>query len=149
MRLWRLLSTLRLRLRSIVRRARVEQELDDEIRDHIDRRVAADVARGVAPEQARQAALRAFGGIEQAKEACRDVRGVNVIEHTVQDVRFAARRFARAPSGSSTRRSATTSTGAWRRMSPAAWGASRRARRRCAPSAASSRRRRRAGRCSA
>ena len=52
MRLWRLLSTLPLRLRSVFRRARVEQELDEEIRDHIDRRVAADVARGVAPAQA-------------------------------------------------------------------------------------------------
>jgi predicted permease len=79
------------------RRARVEQELDDEIRDHIDRRVAADVARGVAHEQARQAALRAFGGIEQSKDACRDVRRVNVIEHTVQDIRFAVRHLARAP----------------------------------------------------
>ena len=97
MRLWRLLSTLRLRLRSVFRRARVEQELDDEIRDHIDRRVAEDVARGVPREQARQAAMRAFGGIEQAKEACRDARRVNVIEHTVQDLRFAARHLARAP----------------------------------------------------
>ena len=102
MRLRRLLSTLRLRLRSVFRRARVEQELDDEIRDHIDRRVAADVARGVPREQARQAALRAFGGIEQSKEACRDVRRVNVIEHTVQDLRFAARHFARAPVATAT-----------------------------------------------
>jgi macrolide transport system ATP-binding/permease protein len=61
MRLRRLLSTWRFRLRSVLRRARVEQELDDEIRDHIERRVAADVGRGVAPDQARQAALRAFG----------------------------------------------------------------------------------------
>ncbi len=102
MRLRRLLSTLRLRLRSVFRRARVEQELDDEIRDHIDRRVAADIARGVAPDQARQAALRAFGGIEQSKEACREVRGMNMIEHTVQDLRFAARRFARAPIATAT-----------------------------------------------
>ena len=102
MRLQRLLSTLRLRLRSVFRRARVEQELDDEIRDHIDRRVEEDVARGVPREQARQAALRAFGGIEPAKEACRDVRRVNVIEHTVQDVRFAARHFARAPVATAT-----------------------------------------------
>ena len=102
MRLRRLLSTLRLRLRSVFRRARVEQELDDEIRDHIDRRVAADVARGVPREQARQEAMRAFGGIEQSKEACRDVRRVNVIEHTVQDLRFAARHFARAPIATAT-----------------------------------------------
>ena len=97
MRLRRLLSTWRFRLRSVLRRARVEQELDDEIRDHIERRVAADMARGLAPDQARQAALRAFGGVEQAKEACRDARRVNVIEHTVQDLRFASRHFARAP----------------------------------------------------
>ena len=102
MRLQRLLSTLRLRLRSVFRRGRVEQELDDEIRDHLDRRVEEDVARGVPREQARQAALRAFGGIEPAKEACRDVRRVNVIEHTVQDVRFAARHFARAPVATAT-----------------------------------------------
>ena len=102
MRLRRLLSTLRLRLRSVVRRARVEQDLDDEIRDHIERRVTADVTCGVAPEQARRAALRAFGGIEQSKEACRDVRRVNVIEHTMQDVRSAARHFARAPMATAT-----------------------------------------------
>ncbi len=102
MRLRRLLSTLRLRLRSVFRRARVEQELDDELRDHIDRRVATDVARGVAPEQARLAALRAFGGIEQSKEACRDARRVNVIEHTVQDIRSAARHFARTPMATAT-----------------------------------------------
>jgi putative ABC transport system permease protein len=97
MRLRRLLSTFRLRLQSVVRRARVERELDDEIRDHIERRVAEDVARGVAREHARQAALRAFGGVERAKEACRDARRVNVIDHTVQDLRVAARHFARAP----------------------------------------------------
>ena len=46
--------------------------------------------------------MRAFGGIEQSKEACRDVRRVNVIEHTVQDLRFAARHFARAPMATAT-----------------------------------------------
>jgi predicted permease len=102
MRLRRLLSTLRLRLRSVFRRARVEQELDEEIRDHIERRVAADVARGLARDEARQAALRAFGGIEQSKEACRDTRRVNVLEHTVQDLRFAARHCARAPMATAT-----------------------------------------------
>ena len=64
--------------------------------------MAADVASGVPREQAHQAALRAFGGIEQAKEACRDVRRVNIIEHTVQDLRFAARHFARAPVATAT-----------------------------------------------
>jgi predicted permease len=102
MRLRRLLSTVRLRLRSVFSRARVEQELDDEIRDHIDRRVAAEVVRGVAPDEARQAALRAFGGIEQSKEACREVRGVTLLDQTVQDLRFAVRHVARAPIASAT-----------------------------------------------
>ena len=102
MRLQRLLSTVRLRLRSVFRRHRVEQELDDELQDHIDRRVAADVARGLSYGQARQDALRAFGGIEQAKERCREARRVHVIEHTAQDVRFAVRHFARTPIVSAT-----------------------------------------------
>ena len=102
MRLRRLLVSLRLRLRALFRRARVEQELDEEIRDHINRNVAANVARGVSYPQARQAALRTFGGIELSKEACRDVRRVTVIEHTVQDVRFAVRHFARAPIATAT-----------------------------------------------
>ena len=45
---------------------------------------------------------RAFGGIEQSKEACRDTRRVSLIEHTVQDVRYAARHFARAPVATAT-----------------------------------------------
>jgi predicted permease len=97
MRLGRLLATLQVRLRSAFRRARVEKDLDDEIRDHVERRVASDVARGVPAGQARQAALRAFGGIEPAKEACRDVRRVPLFEHTLRDLRFAVRHFARTP----------------------------------------------------
>ena len=102
MRLRRLISTVRLRLRSVFRRAHVEQELDDEIRDHIDRQVTAAVSRGVPREEARRAALRAFGGIEQSKEACRDTRRVNLVEHTLQDLRYAIRHAARTPVASST-----------------------------------------------
>ena len=64
MRLRRLLSTLRLRLRSVFRRARVEQELDDEIRDHIDRRVAADVRGVPLAERRRVARLRRHRAVE-------------------------------------------------------------------------------------
>jgi predicted permease len=101
-RLRRLFSTVRLRLRALLRRSHVEQELDDEIHDHISRQVAADVARGAPPDEARRAALRAFGGVEQVKEACRDTRRVNVIEQTVQDLRYAIRHAARTPAVTST-----------------------------------------------
>jgi macrolide transport system ATP-binding/permease protein len=91
--LLRLLYVVPLRLRSILRRSRVEHDLDDEIRDHLERRIEAEVARGTPPEEARRAALRAFGGVEQGKEACRDMRHVTFIDHRRQDVRFAIRQL--------------------------------------------------------
>lgn len=95
MRLLRLLYTLPLRCRSLFRRDQVEHDLDDELRDHLERRIAADVARGATPEDARRDALLAMGGIEQRKEECRDMRHVAIIEHGVQDVRFAVRQLLR------------------------------------------------------
>lgn len=97
MRLLRLLSTIPLRLRSLFRRDRVEAELDEEIRDHIERKAAAEVERGVPYEEARQSARRGFGGVEQVKEACRDTRRVHGVEHALTDLRFAGRQFGRAP----------------------------------------------------
>ena len=93
MRLLRLLYTVPLRLRSLFRRDLVEQDLEDEFRDHLERRIEADVARGMTPDEARYAALRAMGGVDQRKEECRDMRHVNVIEHRIQDLRFAVRQL--------------------------------------------------------
>ena len=96
MRLWRLLSTLRLRLRSVVRRARVEQDLDDEIRDHIDRRVAADVARGAPPS--RRARQRSAPSAASSRRRSVPGRAPCECDRTYgPGLRFAARRFARAP----------------------------------------------------
>lgn len=75
MRLLRLLCTARLRIRSLFRRDQVEQELEDDFRDHLERRIETEVARGMPADEARYAALRALGGIEQRKEECRDMRG--------------------------------------------------------------------------
>lgn len=93
MRLLRLLYAVPLRFRSLFRRDQVERDLDDEFRDHVERRIEADVARGMTPEEARTAALRAFGGVDQKKEECRDMRRVNFIEHRIQDLRFAVRQL--------------------------------------------------------
>jgi macrolide transport system ATP-binding/permease protein len=93
MRLFRLLPTTRLRFRSLFRRDRVEQDLDDELRDHIERQIEANVARGMTHDEARYAALRAFGGVAQRKEECRDMRHVNLVDHGIQDLRFALRQF--------------------------------------------------------
>jgi predicted permease len=91
MRLERWIYTVPLRLRSLLRRGRVEQELDEELGYHLERQIEENVARGMSSEEARYAALRAMGGIEQQKEACRDTRHVRFVEDFAQDVRFGLR----------------------------------------------------------
>jgi macrolide transport system ATP-binding/permease protein len=62
---------MRLRLRSILRRTRVEQELDEELQFHIEHKIEEGIARGLSPKEARYAALRAMDGLEQRKEEMR------------------------------------------------------------------------------
>lgn len=85
------LYTAPLRLRSLFRRNNVEQELDDELRDHLDHLIEENLAMGMDAEEARFAAMRAMDGLEQQKEACRDKRRVNYVEDILQDVRFGLR----------------------------------------------------------
>jgi predicted permease len=93
----RWIYTLPLRLRSLVRRRRVERELDEELQYHLERQIEENVAAGMSSEEARYAALRAMGGIEQHKEACRDTRRVRLIEDVAQDVRFGLRTMLKNP----------------------------------------------------
>jgi predicted permease len=87
--------TIPLCLRSLFRRRQVEQELDEELRYHIDRQIEEHIAKGMTPEEARYAALRALGGIEQRKEECRDMRRVNYIDDLLRDLRYAGRNLRR------------------------------------------------------
>jgi len=87
--------TIPLRLRSLLRRDRVEQELDDEIRFHLERQIAEDVAHGVPPDEARRAAIRAFDGIEVRREECRDMRQINFFDYLAQDCCYALRSLSR------------------------------------------------------
>jgi predicted permease len=93
----RFLTTLPLRLRSVFRRRRVEQELDEEIKYHLDRQMEEFIAKGLTPEEARYATLRRFRAVEQRKEECRDVRNVSSIEHVGRDIRYAARGLIKNP----------------------------------------------------
>jgi predicted permease len=88
---------LRLRLRSLLRRARVEEELDEEIRFHLERLTEEHIAAGMAPRDARYAALRDMGGLDQRKEECRDARGVALFDELRQDVRYALRGLRKSP----------------------------------------------------
>lgn len=97
MRIERWIYTLPLRIRSLFRRDAVERELDEEIRDHIERQTHANVAAGMSPAEARTAALREFGGVEFRKEEVRDTRRVAHIENLAQDVRYAGRVLRKSP----------------------------------------------------
>jgi predicted permease len=96
MRLEHWIYTLPLRLRSLFHRPQVDRDLDDEIRDHLERRTADYIARGLSPEEARYAARREFGGIDQVKEECRDRWGVGLITELVQDLRYGLRQLRRS-----------------------------------------------------
>ena len=85
------LFTIPLRLRSLFRRAQADQELDDELRNHLERKTEEYVTQGMTQEEAHRRARLDLGGIEQTKEKCRDARGLNLIETLFQDVRFGLR----------------------------------------------------------
>jgi hypothetical protein len=89
----RLLSMIRLRFRSLLARATVEQELDEELQYHFDRDVDKYRTAGMSAEEARRQALREMGAITQRKEECRDMRGLNWLDNTLQDFRYAIRQL--------------------------------------------------------
>src|SRR3989440_13090412 len=68
-----------------------ERDLDNELRDHLQRLTEENIRRGLAPKEAAQAARREFGGFEQAKEAYREQRSLPFLETLLQDARFGAR----------------------------------------------------------
>jgi predicted permease len=91
------LFTIPLRFRSLFHRRQADQELDDELRDHIERKTEEYVATGRPPAEARRQALLEMGGIEKRKEECRDARRVNYLENVAQDLRYGLRMLAKNP----------------------------------------------------
>jgi predicted permease len=91
------LYTIPLRLRSLFRWAQADQELDDELRDHLERATEEYVAHGMTQEEAHRHARLDLGGIEQTKEKCRDARHVNWIQDVVQDLRYGSRMLRKSP----------------------------------------------------
>ena len=87
-----------LRLRSILRRRRMERELDEELQFHLDHKIEEGIAHGLTPHAARLAALRAMNGLEQRKEEVRDARRVRWLTDFFDDLRYAARSLRRTPS---------------------------------------------------
>src|SRR5437868_14812961 len=94
---WRWLRQVILRLRSLLQRDRVERDLEEEFQFHLEQRIEMEMARGLSLKDARCAALRAMDGMEQHKEECRDMRGVNYIDDLLRDLRYASRNLRRSP----------------------------------------------------
>src|SRR2546430_2110111 len=85
------------RLRSLVRRGQIESELSEELRFHVERQVAENIATRMMPDDASRAALSELVGIEQIKEECRDMRRTQWLEAALQDCRFGIRTFRKRP----------------------------------------------------
>ncbi len=79
------------------RRKKMLQDLDQSIRDHLERETQGYIGRGMPPEEARYAALRKFGNVTRAKEETREVWSVVWLEQLLQDIRFGLRTLRRSP----------------------------------------------------
>jgi predicted permease len=88
---------LRVAVRSIVHRARAEDELDAELAYHLELEIEARRKAGLTPAEARYAALRAMGAIETSKDACRDQRRGRLAGEFLSDLRYAGRMLRRSP----------------------------------------------------
>lgn len=85
------------RCAALFRRRRLDAELDEELRAHIDLAIQEKLGRGMAEKEARTAALREFGGVTQTRERYRTERGVPWVETLAQDIRIAVRMLWRSP----------------------------------------------------
>jgi predicted permease len=90
----RLWKDLRLRVRALLRRKSVEQELDEELRFHLEMEARKSTAAGT--EAARLARIH-FGSVDSVKEECRTVRGTQLVENALRDIKYALRGFRRSP----------------------------------------------------
>src|SRR5262247_1756967 len=92
-----MLNKLRLRLRALFFKPKMEEELQAEVEFHLEREIEENIVRGMSMEEARYAAIRSFGGVERVKEESRDARGIRLLEELWQDLRYGARMLLKQP----------------------------------------------------
>lgn len=85
------------RIANLARKGKIEQEMDEELRFHVEMRVEENIRRGMTPQSARRAAMLRFGSVEKIKEESREARGLPRLESFVKDLRYGARLFRRSP----------------------------------------------------
>ena len=90
------------RLGGLFTNRRRDLELEDELESHVRMHVDDNLHKGMSPEEARRQALLKLGGVEQAKERYRDRRGIPLLDHLAQDLRYGLRQLRRRPAFTAT-----------------------------------------------
>ena len=85
------------KLRALWQRRAVKQEIDEELRFHLEQRTTENIAGGMAPEAAAREARKRFGNVQSIREECRETRGASFGEATRQDIRFGLRMLRKNP----------------------------------------------------
>src|SRR5271165_6064140 len=93
----RFLEKLRIRLQMLFRHNRAASRLDDELSFHIDQQIAENVAAGMSAEEARHAALRAFGNPAALRDQARETWNWSSVESVLRDARIGVRTLLRTP----------------------------------------------------
>ena len=97
MRPQRWIYKLPLRTRSLFDRQKADQELDEELRYHVEQKTQQYMAAGMDPHEARRAALLEIGGLEKRKEECRDARQITWLQDFLQDIHYGLRILRKSP----------------------------------------------------
>src|SRR6266478_9284536 len=85
------------RFRSLGQQRAAKQEIDEELRFHIEQRTAENITKGMTPEEAAREARKRFGNLQSVREECRELRGGSFGETILQDVRFGLRVLRKNP----------------------------------------------------
>src|SRR5262245_66695973 len=86
-----------MRLYGLLRKNRIEQEMEDEMRFHLRMRTRVNIERGMEPDEAEREASRRFGNLGRIKDVARDIKGGGFIETLLQDLRYGARMLRKSP----------------------------------------------------
>ena len=92
-----MLNDLIYRLRALLFRQQMEDELQTELEFHLEREADKYSKTGIAPEEAMRLARIAIGGQEQVRQQCREARGMRLFDDLLQDFRYGTRTMARNP----------------------------------------------------
>ena len=92
-----IIRTLLSRVTSLFFTRKLDTDLEEELRTHIDLAIEENLRRGMSQRQARTAALRSFGGVTQIRETYREQRGIPMLEQMKRDLRFGLRQLRKSP----------------------------------------------------